>query len=93
MCVCVCVARSFQCSFHAIHSETLQLLIGSAQDSLSTSSSGSSAAFFSPFFQKTSLLMVLKPPPPPPPPDGPQLPGGLLSSEPLGLNEQEDDGA
>lgn len=45
------------------------------------------------FPQKTSLLMVLNPPPPPPPPDGPQLPGGLLSSEPLGLNEQEDDGA
>jgi len=45
------------------------------------------------FLQKTSLLMVLKPPPPPPPPDGPQLPGGLLSSEPLGLKEQEDDGA
>lgn len=45
--------------------------------------------------QNTSLLMVLKPPPPPPPPppDGPQLPGGLLSSEPFGLNEQEDDGA
>ncbi|TNN89500.1 hypothetical protein EYF80_000103 [Liparis tanakae] len=45
------------------------------------------------FHQKTSRLMVLKPPPPPPPPDGPQLPGGLLSSEPLGLKEQEDDGA
>lgn len=42
--------------------------------------------------QNTSLLMVLKPPPPPPPPDGPQLPGGLLSSEPLGLKEQEDEG-
>lgn len=43
--------------------------------------------------QKTSLLTVLKPPPPPPPPDGPQLPGGLLSSEPLGLNEHEDEEA
>lgn len=64
------------------------------QDSLSASSSGFPAAFCI-FFQKTSLLMVLKPPPPPPPPppDGPQLPGGLLSSEPLGLNEQEDEGA
>lgn len=32
--------------------------------------------------------MVLKPPPPPPP-EGPQLPGGSLSSDPLGRNEQE----
>lgn len=55
---------------------------------------GFSEIFFVPLsFQNTSLLMVLKPPPPPPPPDGPQLPGGLLSSEPLGLNEHEDEEA
>lgn len=43
--------------------------------------------------QKTSLLTVLNPPPPPPPPEGPQLPGGSLSSGPLGLNEQEAEAA
>lgn len=62
------------------------------QNSVGASSSWFPAALF---FQKTSLLIVLNPPPPPPPPppDGPQLPGGLLSSDPLGLNEQEDEGA
>lgn len=66
------------------------------QDSLRSSHWGALHCFLTFFFQKTSRLMVLKPPPPPPPPpppDGPQLPGGLLSSEPLGLNEQEDEGA
>lgn len=64
------------------------------QDSLGAAQSGFLTLFPPPLsLQKTSLLMVLKPPPPPPPPDGPQLPGGLLSSEPLGLNEQEDEGA
>lgn len=70
----------------------MHFYVVTVQDSLSASQSGFLQLFFP--FQKTSLLMVLKPPPPPPPPpDGPQLPGGLLSSEPLGLNEQEDEGA
>lgn len=42
--------------------------------------------------QKTNLPTVLNPPPPPPP-VGPQLPGGSLSSNPLGRKEQEAEAA
>lgn len=41
----MCVARSFQCSSFAIHSEKIQRPVGWAQNSLSTSSSGFPAAF------------------------------------------------
>lgn len=42
--------------------------------------------------QKTNLPTVLNPPPPPPP-VGPQLPGGSLSSNPLGRKEHEAEAA
>lgn len=42
--------------------------------------------------QNTSLPIVLNPPPPPPP-VGPQLPGGSLSSNPLGRKEHEAEAA